>query len=654
MRHHSIMFLRGIPEREKQQYVICYMIVQFVVTHLSPHSLFILFCTQVARLFAKILRDSGLRKNDNFEECNGQDLKEAGIDEFKKKSKAAMDGVLFVDEAYTLDPVGDKFKGAPIANELLTLAENERERLSFILAGYEDEIHDKVFDFNPGFRSRFIEVHFEDFDEDELLTVWNGEREKRKWRESDDRIGRVVIRRLVKLKGRKGFGNARLVRQKLEEACARAMNRDDFDGLDLELRMEDAVGENPTHNEKLHAIVAQIEEKTGWLKVKQQVRNLINVCGQNYQRELQGQEQLPVLLNRLFVGNPGTGKTTCARLYGRLLKELGFLSNGEVVEKTAGDLGGSVVGESKQKTVALIENCRGKVLMIDEAYGLNDSLYGKQALDALVEKVQGTEADDIAVLLLGYEDEIMEMLDNQNPGLKRRFAPDQAFRFEDYNNTQLEKILSDCCKAKNYKPSLEFRERALAKLEMQRRSESHFGNAGSVQNLLKDAVSHAASIRKCSPDGFLKLEADDIELPGDDTDIDLFAEIGNLYRMDNVKDELIKIKNQFDLAAEEGEERPNLGHFVFRGARKSSLFVVSLSIDCTRTYTLPGTAGTGKTSVARCLGKILHRCGLIARPEVHETSGLKLTGEHVGSTKKVVEDALDKAKGGVLFIDEVS
>ena len=85
-------------------------------------------------------------------EVSGQNLKEAGLDDFKMKAQAALDGVLFMDEAYTLDPVGDKFKGAPIANELLTLAENERDRLSFILAGYEDEINDKMFAFNPGFK----------------------------------------------------------------------------------------------------------------------------------------------------------------------------------------------------------------------------------------------------------------------------------------------------------------------------------------------------------------------------------------------------------------------------------------------------------------------------------------------------------------------
>ncbi|KAL3783915.1 hypothetical protein ACHAW5_011038 [Stephanodiscus triporus] len=225
---------------------------------------------------------------------------------------------------------------------------------------------------------------------------------------------------------------------------------------------------------------------------------------------------------------------------------------------------------------------------------------------------------------------MMEMINNQNPGLRRRFVPEQAFHFEDYTNSQLEKILLECCRSKHYQPSLEFREKALKKLEMQRRSEAHFGNAGSVQNLLKEAVSRATSQRKCAPYGSLKLESGDIELPGDDDKcVDLFEELRDLYRLENVIEELQKIKSQFDLAADEGEERPLVGHFVFSGA-----------------------PGTGKTTVARCLGRILHRCGIIARPEVHETSGLKLTGEYSGQTKQVVEEHLVKAKGGILFIDE--
>lgn len=94
--------------------------------------------TTVARLFAAVLHDSQLRSQNVFQECGAQKVKDDGIDEFRKLAQAAMDGVLFIDEAYDLDPLGDKFKGAPIVNELVTLTENERDRLTVILAGYED------------------------------------------------------------------------------------------------------------------------------------------------------------------------------------------------------------------------------------------------------------------------------------------------------------------------------------------------------------------------------------------------------------------------------------------------------------------------------------------------------------------------------------
>eukprot|EP00854_Cymbomonas_tetramitiformis_P003981 gene3981-4950_t len=588
--------------------------------------------TTVARLFSRILHDTGIREKAAFVESGGQELKEKGADEFKKLASSAMDGVLFIDEAYTLDPVGDRFKGAPIANELLTWSENERKRLTFILAGYEDELSKKLFEYNPGFRSRFTEVHFEDFDEEELLTVWNHLREERQWDEADPRVGKVVVRRLAKMKGRKGFGNAREVRKKLEHACDCAMAREDFDPGHMALHMADAVGENPLHNGKLRAAVDQIERMTGWVKVKQGVRDLVKVCGENYERELNGQEPLPVFLNRMFLGNPGTGKTSCARLYGEVLKQLGFLSNGEVVEKTAGDLGGQVVGESKQKTVALVEASRGKVLVIDEAYGLDDSVYGRQALDALVERVQGSEADDIAVLLLGYEEEMRRMLDNQNPGLRRRFDPEQAFLFEDYTEQELEQILLNLCKTRNYKPTLEFREKAVKKLEMQKRSEAHFGNAGSVENLLKAALARASAARGCSPDGSMRLEAEDIDL-GPEAELkegeDPFVELDGLYRMEHVKRSLKQLQSKAALAEDEGDERPKLGHFVFTGA-----------------------PGTGKTTVARILAKLLYRSGLLAKFHVEETTGLSLTGDAMGQTKKRVEEKLAAAKGGVLFIDE--
>eukprot|EP00913_Durusdinium_trenchii_P019092 g17942.t1 len=331
--------------------------------------------TTVARLFAAVLHDSQLRSQNVFQECGAQKVKDDGIDEFRKLAQAAMDGVLFIDEAYDLDPLGDKFKGAPIVNELVTLTENERDRLTVILAGYEDM-------------------------------------------------------------NQKGFGNAREVRKKIETATAVAMSREDFEPSSMILRFADV--------------------------------ELITVCGTNYQRELDGQAPLPVFLNRLFLGNPGTGKTTCASMYGEILKHLGFLTSGEVVFKTAGDMGGAVVGEAQQKVLSILQSAAGKVLVIDEAYNLDDNLYGKQVLDVLVEKIQGTENDDIA--------ELME-------------------------------ILRLNCKQKDLKPSIEFQEKALRKLGMLRQSSANFGNAGAVENLLKSAM-----LKASAQGNGLALQPDDIDV----------------------------------------------------------------------------------------------------------------------------------------------
>ena len=111
-----------------------------------------------------------------------------------------------------------------------------------------------------------------------------------------------------------------------------------------------------------------------------------------------------------------------ASIYGKILRALGLLSNGSVVLKGGGDLISGHEGGTEEATLAILENAKGKVLVIDEAYMLDGSNYGKIALDMIVSKVMGSPGEDIAVLLLGYEDSIMGMINNQNPGLKGYFT----------------------------------------------------------------------------------------------------------------------------------------------------------------------------------------------------------------------------------------
>ncbi|KAE8993509.1 hypothetical protein PR001_g20653, partial [Phytophthora rubi] len=269
---------------------------------------------------------------------------------------------------------------------------------------------------------------------------------------------------------------------------------------------------------------------------------------------------------------------------------------------------------------------KGKVLVIDEAYNLNDNMYGKQVLDVLVEKVQGTESDDLAVLLIGYENEMLEMLRTQNPGLMRRFPPQYAFQFEDYTEHELLDILEWNCARRSVTCPVDVAEALLKHLALQK-TQPNFGNAGAVEQLLKHALGKAMS--RPMVNGMTVLTLEDVGVEKDSTLKDPLELLDKLYRLDEIKTQLSQLRNQLIVADREGSGRPEVGHFVFRGS-----------------------PGTGKTTVARVMAEILHGMGVLATTKLVETSGLELTGEHVGQTKAKVTDKLGEAKGGLLFIDE--
>ena len=180
----------------------------------------------------------------------------------------------------------------------------------------------------------------------------------------------------------------------------------------------------------------------GRASVKRSVEQLIATAKANYDKEKRGERIDLLTLNRLFIGNPGTGKTTVAAIYGKILKALRYLSNGDVMLRVGSDLTGDHVGEAQTRTRAILEMAQGKVLLIDEAYVLDDDLYGKQALNTIVEKVQATAGADMAVILAGYEQPMLKMLRDQNPGLSSRFDPKFALRFEDYDDEDLLKLVA--------------------------------------------------------------------------------------------------------------------------------------------------------------------------------------------------------------------
>ncbi|KDO32888.1 hypothetical protein SPRG_02579 [Saprolegnia parasitica CBS 223.65] len=577
--------------------------------------------TTVARHFATLLHASKLRSKDVFVETDARQLKDAGAPAFDKLVQSALDGVLFIDEAYDLDPMGD-LRGKPIVAALLTAAENLRDRITIILAGYETDLQTKLFDFNAGLKSRFQFVTFEDFDVTELAEVCRLQVAARGWTAPRE-LATLVAKKLIISANTKGFGNARSVRQEVEAATQRAMARPTFCGQSLVLCLEDVMAEHVSGNPKLQRYMAELEAKIGWAAVKKSVKELLALCAKNQERTLAGKAPLPVRLHRLFLGNPGTGKTTCAALYGRILKELRLLSSGDVVLKTASDLMGEYVGEAQQRTLATLEQAKGKVLVIDEAYVLNDAIYGKDVLNVLVEKVQSTGREDIAVLLLGYEAQMLTMLREQNPGLARRFPREAAFVFEDYSAMELLQLLEYTCKQEEVTCSSMAMEVALNVLEKQK-SLANFGNAGAVNTL----VHHAMAKASLRPGTCIVLQPDDFS-DAKAVSADPFAALDGLFGMATIKKALLSLRNAMLVARADGDALPALGHFVFRGS-----------------------PGTGKTTVARALATILFQLDLLTVESVVETTGLELTADFLGQTKTVVQEKLSAANGGILFIDE--
>ena len=237
-------------------------------------------------------------------------------------------------------------------------------------------------------------------------------------------------------------------------------------------------------------LLEELDALIGLDEVKRRIRVIADVLNVRALRAEHGLMNPPLTNHLVFVGNPGTGKTTVARLYGQILHALGALRSGHLVEVDRADLVAGYVGQTAARVDAIVDSALGGVLLIDEAYGLTrgDDAYGSEAIDAIVKRMEDHRGD-LVIIATGYPTEMDSFLDT-NPGLRSRFAGQVTF--DDYATTELVQIFLRISKASGYDVDPQADGSLAAAIDALPRGRG-FGNGRAARQLFEDAIARHAT-----------------------------------------------------------------------------------------------------------------------------------------------------------------
>ena len=468
--------------------------------------------TTVASMLGKIYKSLGLLSLGGVIEVGRAEL----VGEFigqtapkvKKLLEKARGGILFIDEAYALTNRGKDGKdfGAEVVEILLKELSDGVGDIAIIFAGYPKEMKQFLLS-NPGLASRLKNIiHFPDYAPDELLEIAEYAAGKRGVVLSQDATNKLHKRLVEAYRNRDDqFGNARYVIGIVEESkqhmALRLMKKgDEVEALDVELlstiSMDDV---NAVFSEGVDGVISlpideallkdslnQLHQLVGLDQIKKEVDEMVKLV--RYYKEIGKDIKNSFSLHSVFLGNPGTGKTTLARIIVRIYKSLGILERGHLVEVDRKSMVAGYVGQTAIKAGNMIDKAMGGGLFIDEAYaltrgGAND--FGREAIETLLKRMED-QRGEFMVIVAGYPDEMRQFIE-ANPGLMSRF--DKQYIFQDYSDAELFLI----AKKMFNNEDLELSEDAFEHVRnyIQKLVESkhkYFGNARTIRKIVSEAI----------------------------------------------------------------------------------------------------------------------------------------------------------------------
>lgn len=387
--------------------------------------------------------------------------------------------------------------------------------------------------------------------------------------------------------------------------------------------------------EKLQAMI-------GLDAVKAQIEYLASKVEFDKIRMAEGKKVKTIGLHSVFLGNPGTGKTTAVNYLGQILKDVGVLSKGHVVYEERNTLTGPYYGIEEEKTNAALERAKGGILFIDEAYTLyapNDHKDpGRRIIETLLTALSDEENRDWMLIMAGYPEEMNAMMDS-NPGLKSRFS--NVFQFKDYSVVELTAIADLWLRENDYQLTKDARAALLMLIRSAHATKNKkFGNGRYIKELLEQQIQPAMANRVMKTKIFntphILTQIEKCDIPGAMNLAKGEKAIGKLRNLIGLEDLKSNIEKHLDFV-----------RFVCQ-RRDQNIYTQIPPLHMIFT----GNPGTGKTSVADYLGEIYHSLGLLSIGQVIKVSRADMIGAHIGETESKMQNILSRATGNVLFIDE--
>jgi SpoVK/Ycf46/Vps4 family AAA+-type ATPase len=468
--------------------------------------------TTVVKMLGKIYHKMGLLSKGHVVEVDRASLVGEFIGQTAPKTKKAIEsargGILFIDEAYSLARGDDDSKdfGKEVIEALLKEMSDGPGDIAIIGAGYPKQMKTFI-ESNPGLKSRFTQYfHFDDYLPEELFDIAIYAAKNKQVSFSNDAT-EYLKEQLTEAYRRRdeSFGNARFVNAVVDESKmnmglrlmivpdAASLSNDELSTVTLDDLRSVFLSEQKKKlklsiNEKeLQAALNELHELTGLDKVKEDVNEMVKLI--RFYNETGKDVVNKFSLHSVFTGNPGTGKTTVARIMAKIYKALGVLERGHCVEVDREGLVASYVGQTATKTAAKVEEAMGGILFIDEAYALasqasgND--FGQEAIQVILKRMED-QRGKFGVIVAGYPENMHQFIES-NPGFKSRF--DKTFLFEDYAPEQLITIAMHLLHKEGLKPSDSAREHMMKHLtSLYESRDKHFGNARAVRQMAGDVI----------------------------------------------------------------------------------------------------------------------------------------------------------------------